>query len=379
MAVGEPAAAIADVERRAQGLRDGPASSADVEDGTVVVFHDPWDHGITGQPAGGLRGQEAVPIEITAGAVFNLVIPVGFIGVDVQDQFATARPVQSAGRWWLLTPQRQPFFSLGLNHIDPATMRYPENIERWRDWYGSSTIRWIEESVAPHLRQWGFNTVGWVQEATVGQWQHSRSFTPDEYRALGMPYCHLLPFTESHQWEANVRHYDYDSSEWETWCDHVARSQVVDLCDDPNLIGYFYSDCPTWVHDAKPNKWRGPIFDPDLLASASGRKELRRLATRYYETTHDAIRRYDPHHLILGDRYEANAALPMEVIDAALPLVDVLSFQDFVDPVSHLREWYEKTERPVLLADAAHLEWHRKPTYARNDGHRYARTLADLR
>ena len=122
--------------------------------------------------------------------------------------------------------------------------------------------------------------MGWVQEATVGQWQHSRSFTPDEYRALGMPYCHLLPFTESHQWEANVRHYDYDSSEWETWCDHVARSQVVDLCDDPNLIGYFYSDCPTWVHDAKPNKWRGTIFDPDLLASASGRKELRRLATR---------------------------------------------------------------------------------------------------
>ena len=96
VAVGEPAAAIADVERRAQGLRDGPASSADVEDGTVVVFHDRWDHGITGQPAGGLRGQEAVPIEITAGAVFNLVIPVGFIGVDVQDQFATARPVQSA-------------------------------------------------------------------------------------------------------------------------------------------------------------------------------------------------------------------------------------------------------------------------------------------
>lgn len=286
---------------------------------------------------------------------------------------------QRAGRWWLLTPQRQPFFSLGLNHIDPATMRYPENIERWRDRYGSSTIRWIEESVAPHLRQWGFNTVGWVQEATVGQWQHSRSFTPYEYRALGMPYFHLLPFTKSHQWEANVRHYDYDSSEWETWCDHVARSQVVDLCDDPNLIGYFYSDCPTWVHDAKPNKWRGPIFDSDLLASASGRKELRRPATRYYETTHDAVRRYDPHHLILGDRYEANAALPMEVIDAALPLVDVLSFQDFVDPVSHLREWYEKTERPVLLADAAHLEWHRKPTYARNDGHRYVRTLADLR
>lgn len=30
--------------------------------------------------------------------------------------------------WWLITPRRKPFFSLGVNHIDPATMRYPENI-----------------------------------------------------------------------------------------------------------------------------------------------------------------------------------------------------------------------------------------------------------
>ena len=32
-----------------------------------------------------------------------------------------------ADRWWLITPEGERFFSLGLNHIDPATMRYPEN------------------------------------------------------------------------------------------------------------------------------------------------------------------------------------------------------------------------------------------------------------
>ena len=282
-------------------------------------------------------------------------------------------------RWWLLTPDRTAFFSLGLNHIDPATMRYPENIDVWKTKYGSSTTRWIEESVTPHLKEWGFNTVGWVQEVTAGYWQHSRSFSRDEYQALQMPYCHLLPFTESHQWEQNVRHYDFFSSEWEGWCDYVARSQVVELSDDPNLVGYFYSDCPTWVHDAKPNRWRGPIFDPDLLTTESGRKELSRLANRYYKTTHDAIRRYDPHHLILGDRYEANAALPMEVIEAALPLIDVLSFQDFVDPVTDLDDWYKRTGKPVLLADAAGLDWQRNPTFARNDGLWYAEALAGLR
>ena len=50
------------------------------------------------------------------------------------------------------------------------------------------------------------------------------------------------------------------------------------------------------------------MFDPARLESEAGRTELFKLAERYYRVTHDAIRRYDPHHLILGDRYEAASA-----------------------------------------------------------------------
>jgi hypothetical protein len=63
----------------------------------------------------------------------------------------------------------------------------------WKEKYGGSTGRWIKESVVPNLKSWGFNTVGWVQEVTVKQWRHSRTFTNDEYQALRMTYCHLLP------------------------------------------------------------------------------------------------------------------------------------------------------------------------------------------
>ena len=172
--------------------------------------------------------------------------------------------------WWLITPEGKPFFTLGVNHIDPATMRYPENIHLWRQNYGGSNIRWIKESVAPNLKRWGFNSVGWVQEVTVRQWRHSRSFTCEEYKALDMPYCHLLPFTESHQWEQHTRHYDFRSAEWTEWCDYVARSHCAELRDDPNLMGYFYSDCPCWVHSRPVNTWRGPIFDPELLQTEAG-------------------------------------------------------------------------------------------------------------
>ena len=286
---------------------------------------------------------------------------------------------QRKDHWWLIRPDGKPFFTMGVNHIDPATLRYPENIHIWREKYGGSTIRWIEESVAPNLKAWGFNSVGWVQEVSVRQWRHSRSFTVDEYRALNMPYCHLLPFMESHQWEKHTIHFDFRSEEWKEWCDYVARAECAELYDDPNLIGYFYSDCPTWIHERPRNKWRGPIFDPDLLKTEAGRKELTELAHSYYKTTHDAIRRYDKNHLILGDRYEANAPIADEVVNAALPFVDVLSFQDFHDPENHLQEWHQKTGKPVLLADAARMKWQTVPgEFTRNEGTWYAETLAEL-
>ena len=285
---------------------------------------------------------------------------------------------QRKEHWWLITPTGKPFFTMGLNHIDPASLRYPENIHIWQKKYGGSTVRWIKESVVPNLKSWGFNTVGWVQEVTVRKWRHSRPFTNDEYQALGMPYCHLLPFTESHQWEKHTVHYDFRSEGWKEWCNYIARAHCAELANDPNLIGYFYSDCPCWIHQRPDNAWRGPMFDPERLKSEAGRKELTELAHSYYKTTHDAIRRYDKHHLILGDRYEANAPIAMEVINAAKPFVDVLSFQDFRVPVKHLDEWHKKTGKPVLLADAAGVEWNSKEAFRPNNGTWYAETLAAL-
>jgi hypothetical protein len=284
---------------------------------------------------------------------------------------------QHDGHWWLIDPEGRPFFTMGMNHIDPASLRYPENIHIWREKYDGSMLKWIKESVTPNLKEWGFNTVGWVQEVTVKKWRHSRPFTNEEYQALDMPYCHLLPFTESHQWEKHTVHYDFFSAEWEEWCDYVARSHCAELSDDPKLIGYFYSDCPTWTHSRPDNEWRGPIFDPELLDTESGRNELSKLSRQYYKTTHDAIRRYDRHHLLLGDRYEANAHIATPLIEAALPYVDVLSFQDFRDPVTHLDMWHTKTGKPVLLADASGMQ-PGEDEFKRTNGQWYARVLAEL-
>ena len=297
--------------------------------------------------------------------------------METKNNFFSLKKIKN--RWWFISPNGNIFFSVGLNHFDPSTMKYPENISIWKEKYNSDTKEWLKKSVSKNMKNWGFNSIGWVQDVTIRNFQHSRAFTREEYNIINMPYCHMLPFTESHQWDKHFKHYDILNSEWEEWCDYVARTHATEMSDDPNLIGYFYSDCPTWVHTRPVNEWRGPIFDPELLDSLAGRNKLSKLANHYYKTTYEAIKRYDNNHLILGDRYEATEKIPDEVINSALKYVDVLSFQDFKEPLINMKKWHDKTGKPVLLADAAKIKWDTKPgEISDNDGDWYSKILTGL-
>ncbi len=191
------------------------------------------------------------------------------------------RTEKRGDRWWFITPSGERFFSVGMNHIDSSALRYPESGTRWRDRYANSEERWVK-SVARNLRDWGFNTAGWVQEVVIrnnGFHRHSPAWSYEQYQWLGMPYCHLLPFAETHQWEIETRLPDFFSKDFEEWCDYVARHACTRMAEDPKLIGYFYVDCPVWVHPGLA-KWRGPLFDPKKLESQAGRDELFALASR---------------------------------------------------------------------------------------------------
>jgi len=308
--------------------------------------------------------------------------PVRTLRAAVSEKFFTL--ARRGGRWWFVTPEGAPFFSIALNHIDPSPLRYTANGDLWARKYGNSMERWLKEAVAPDLRAWGFNSVGWTQEVVTRgptNHRHSRAFTFEEYQWLGLPYCHQLPFADFHQWEVETRHPNFASPEFAAWCDYVAREHCARMKDDPKLIGYFYLDCPTWIHTTAFSKWKGPVFDPARLQTESERQELFDLASSYYRITHDAIRRYDRRHLILGDRYEAGAAIAGEVIRAAVPFVDVLSFQHFKPPgevAANLRHWHDLTGKPVLLADQA-MSFRQPGGGQRHDGAGYAATLQALR
>ena len=264
---------------------------------------------------------------------------------------------QRNGRWWLVSPENEYTFSIGINHVDPAAIRYEESEGIWDSSYGNSMKEWLPK-VNRDLTSWGFNCIGWEQEVVIissEMHRHSRCFTYEEYQWLDMPYFHLLPVIESHQWEWETKLPDITGTAFKDWCDYIARDKCARLKDDPKLIGYFFTDCPAWIHSNKNNAWKAPIFDPEMENSEAGRKEIFEKATIYYRTVVEAIRRYDPNHLICGDRYEANAPISMEVIKAAMPYVDIFSFQCFgtVDNIfQKLSKWAKILKKPILLADS---------------------------
>lgn len=82
-----------------------------------------------------------------------------------------------------------------------------------------------------------------------------------------------------------------------------------------------------------------------------------------------------------GRRYEAGRPIADEVIEAAKPFVDVLSFQHFAKPEAvgqNLALWHQRTGKPVLLADHAVIVGSADGSQ-RHDGAGYAETLRRLR
>lgn len=260
--------------------------------------------------------------------------------------------VEKVGRrWWFITPEGHGFLSLGVNHIDSSALKYSDNLHAWREKYGDEET-FLKKAVHRDLTEWGFNTVGWAQEVVVRGRTHTPIWRHDQYHWAGLPYCHLLPFTEIEMWNNYPRFPDVFSAEFEEWCDYTARASCADMADDPYLIGYFYSDVPAWGAHRTGLHWAGRLD----LGKPEGQAELKRLAARYYQVIHDAIRRYDKNHLLLGDRYNGQALLPEIVLEAMAPTVDVLSIQHFppLDPfLEKMPRWHEITGKPVINADCA--------------------------
>jgi hypothetical protein len=267
------------------------------------------------------------------------------------------RIVHGHGRWWFATPDGHPFYSAGVDHVsaspdlDVTTGQCPYCEAIAKEY--PSTSAWATATVA-RLRSWGINT--------IGPFSDNSTFSPL------MPYTVQLSMASGDDWF---------SPSFVTHADEVAAAQVAPLANDPNLIGYFTDSELHWGPDGSDPR---PVLD-NYLALPPGSPGLAvaqqyandpngfvyALATRYFQVTTAAVRMYDPHHLILGVKAEAQEIQP-ELLEAARPYVDVFSIDDYellpglaqvIDqiwpqylPVTPTFDDFEKyVQRPILVGE----------------------------
>ncbi|WP_038501617.1 hypothetical protein [Rhodoluna lacicola] len=270
------------------------------------------------------------------------------------------------GNWSFIDPEGKPFVSLGVNHIDDSDLRYPHNVEVWDAKYGSRQ-NW-ERAVVQDLTSLNFNTIGWTCQYISGGWGealdwfgdpvdlgHSYPWPDQDLLEANMPYVVQIRVQEIEDWNGHPAYRDVYSEDFAKYADWIARRMTSDHKNSTNLIGYFLVDIPGWIPHAAGRFWPG--FEG--LSKAEHDEKLFDVAKTYYKIITEAIRRYDPNHLILGDRYNGNKGIPEVVLQAMVDHVDVLSVQYFTGKsaeeyetmISDLRGWHEITGKPVLIAD----------------------------
>lgn len=279
-------------------------------------------------------------------------------GGDARVQLAATgffRTSRENGAWQLVTPEGHPFFLVGIAHVDDSALKYPEGLDIYRERYGSRD-RWISDCVVSSLRDWGFNALAWTKQWVSPQMRHSPEWTPQEYRDCGLPYIPHIDFLSIERWNAQSVFKNVFGPDFQDWCDYQARYWCAALADDANLIGYAYTARPHW--DVSLFRRVTPEVD-----GLSDDEALRSIVRKYYQVTHDAIRRYDSSHLIFGDLIEGADTLPTG--PAEPPPVVFTEMGDYVDVVSvnwyhpfdimreSLDAWQALCDKPVFLSDSA--------------------------
>lgn len=261
---------------------------------------------------------------------------------------------QIGGRWLFVTPEGNAFFSLGVTHTG-------ETIRQDELGVFASRFQSREEKMGgfflESLRDWRFNSAGYgALESMEKQ----------------IPYLATIWTEGPRSKSAGPKSQNtdiFDPAVQERLRGKVSAA-VKRHIDNPWCLGYVFIDLPIWSLQPQP----GPSYIEFLRAlpeEAPGRRALTALTgvddeavmnhivETYYTVVCGELRKADPHHLILGDRFMAQPAskalhTPDSILKTAARFVDALAFQPMgtQNPIkAYLDHVLAHTGKPSLLAD----------------------------
>jgi hypothetical protein len=328
--------------------------------------------------------------------------------------------VEKDERWWLVTPEGNAFLSFGFNHLAPDLWQQDYNRQAWTQRLGLTTLdgpRFTAALKAWALKtcgECGFNTVGvhnalavmnnqqpsmpYMLPITFVDIPHWKTDVPDEnfvdvFADKFARHCDRL----AQQLAAPVKDdpfllgYSMTDSPLFTEEDCRERPDTIGGARRESRIGWprrlrnLGSGAPgkqAYVETMRDlyrgeirefNRTYGSRFDSfDALSSAerwrlhtdlsNGNETrdnvefLKRVVSRYYQTALDAIRRYDPNHLFVGDKLNANTDTMDTVLAVTSQFTDVVMYQmygRYEVQKPGLDRWSNVADKPFINGDAA--------------------------
>ena len=299
--------------------------------------------------------------------------------------------VEKDKRWWLVTPEGSAFLSFGINHLYPDLWKQEYNREAWKKRLGIKDLNSHEFAPALKVwflrtcREYGFNTVGvhtslpivnsprpsmpYMQPIYFVDIPHWKTEIPDEnfkdvFSDEFAQHCDRMaeeiaapakddPFLLGYAMTDCPLFTEEDCRERPDVIGGARRKARIGWprrlrnmgTDDPGKKAYVQTMQDVYRGEISDfNTTYGTRFDAfDALASAeqwrpqtdlsNGNETrdnvefLKRVVAKYYHTARDAIRRYDPNHLFVGDKINANT----DTLDTVLPITsqftDVVFYQ----------------------------------------------------
>ncbi len=308
-------------------------------------------------------------------------------------------------RWWLVTPDGHPFYSLGVNSITPygdASIETGEQVyQQTVESSYESQDAWVD-AVLERLGQWSLNTAGcWSDNLFLGRVPQTVSL-------------YLAPY----DWYSGEQG-DLFDPQWELDVQTRVETSATPWSQEPFLLGWFLDNEVAWGPDwhdlgtllekylekdadapgktvavellleqlgglAGLNQTLGTSFsgtdeilstldgwdawlDDDIPAVAEAIAVFRgQAAEHYFSITTQALRSADPNHLILGNR-EISVMAPLDVYQAASKYVDVFSINNYVfldgvadvamaltdalDPADGFAALHSEIDLPILITE----------------------------
>ncbi|MCY3870391.1 MAG: hypothetical protein OXG87_12595 [Gemmatimonadetes bacterium] len=328
--------------------------------------------------------------------------------------------IEKDERWWLVTPEGNAFLSFGINHLHPHLWKQDYNREAWKKRLGIDNLDSREFTPAlktwflQTCRQYGFNTVGvhtelsavnrpqpsipYMQSIHFVDIPHWQAEIPDSnfldvFSEAFSAHCDRLAreFAAPAKDDPFLLGYAMTDCPLFTEEDCRERPDVIGGARREARIGWprrlrnLGADAPgkkAYVQTMR-DIYRGQIgdfnatydtqFDSfDALQTAEGWRPhtdlsngnetrdniefLQKVVAKYYQTTRDAIRRYDPNHLFVGDKINANT----DALDTLLPITsqftDIVFYQMYARyevQKPGLDRWYRIANKPLINGDSA--------------------------